>query len=116
VPTRDLGASAEDLAARHLARLGYRIVARNYRTRSGEIDLVGMDGSVLCFIEVRARTSADFGSPEETVGGRKQRRIILAAQHYLATQVRGEPACRFDVVGVDLKTEAVRLVKSAFEL
>ena len=98
---REEGARAEDLAARFLSARGYRILHRNHQIRSGELDLVAQapDGT-LCFVEVRARASAGFGSPAETVTHAKRRRLISAARHYLATHVRGEPPCRFDVVEV----------------
>jgi putative endonuclease len=99
---RDDGSRAEDLAARHLERLGYRLLHRNYLVRSGEIDLVvrAPDGT-LCFVEVRARADVAHGRPAETVSSAKQRRIVSAARAYLAAHVRGaEPPCRFDVVEV----------------
>jgi putative endonuclease len=99
---RDDGTRAEDLAARHLERLGYRLLHRNYQVRSGELDLVvrAPDGT-LCFVEVRARADVAHGRPGETVTFAKQRRVIAAARAYLAAHVRGEePACRFDVVEI----------------
>ena len=88
-------------AAAHLLRSGgYRIVARNHRCRRGEIDLIAEKGEVLVFVEVRTRSTALFGGPEETVGARKQQRVIAAARDYLA-QRRGPPrAARFDVIAV----------------
>ncbi len=95
-----LGALGEDAAVDLLRRGGYRIVARNHRCRRGEIDVVAEKGEVLVFVEVRTRASALFGGPEETVDGRKQRRVIAAARDFLA-QRRGPPrALRFDVIAV----------------
>ena len=91
------GSAAEEAAARFLAREGLRIVARNYRTRMGEIDLVASDGEMLVFVEVRRRSSARFGGAAESVDFRKRLRIESAARHFLARLGR-EPACRFDVV------------------
>jgi putative endonuclease len=112
---RAQGTRYEALAARHLERLGYRLVDRNYTIRSGEIDLVARapDGT-LCFVEVRARADASFGTPAETISAEKRRRIVTAARHYLATKVRGEPPCRFDVVAIT--GEHVEHIPDAFRL
>jgi putative endonuclease len=94
------GALGEQAAAQLLVKSGYRIVARNHRCRSGEVDVIAEKGEVLVFVEVRTRATAAFGGPEETVGGRKQRRVIAAARDFLA-QRRGPPrAARFDVIAV----------------
>ena len=90
---------AEDLALSRLERQGLLLIARNYACRGGEIDLIMRDGATLVFVEVRHRTRPEFGSPEETIGIGKQRRLVLAAQHYLVRH----PAwaswpMRFDVV------------------
>ena len=95
-----LGAGAERDAERFLERHGLAIVARNYRTRFGEIDLVARDGATLVFVEVRLRSSDRFGGGAESIGAHKRRRIVAAARHYLA-RVRPEPPCRFDVVTLD---------------
>ena len=95
-----IGASAEHDAARFLERRGLAIVARNYRTRFGEIDLVARDGETLVFVEVRLRSSARFGGGAESIGAAKRRRIVAAALHYLMG-VRPQPRCRFDVVTLD---------------
>ena len=95
-----LGAEAEHDAARFLERHGLAIVARNYRTRFGEIDLVARDGETLVFVEVRLRSSERFGGGAESIGGHKRRRIVAAARQYL-TRLRPEPPCRFDVVTLD---------------
>jgi putative endonuclease len=91
------GGEAEGDAARFLERHGLRLVARNYRTRFGEIDLIAMDGEVLVFVEVRMRSSGRFGGALESVTAGKQRRIASAAGHFLQ-RYPGEPRCRFDVV------------------
>jgi len=93
-----LGRKAEALAVAHLRKQGLRIEERNFRCRLGEIDLVARDGATLVFVEVRSRTSAEFGLPEESVGHRKQQRLRRIAQVYL--QGRGETTVRFDVVSV----------------
>jgi putative endonuclease len=93
------GQAAEDLALAHLRAQGLRLVTRNYRTPHGEIDLVmeGRDG--LVFVEVRLRRRDDFGSAAESVDARKQRRLRLSAEHYLARGGCTKP-CRFDIVAV----------------
>lgn len=106
-----LGAEAEDRAAEYLAHRGLRPVARNFRCRGGEIDLVMRDGPVLVFVEVRARKGAGFGGAAESITATKQARIILAARHYLARHGLDVP-CRFDAVLLD--DGDMRWVKNAF--
>ena len=93
------GARAEEQAARFLAGRGLKILARNYRCRGGEIDRVCRDGATLVFVEVRLRTNRDFGGAAASITPAKQRRIVLAASHYLAGKPL--PACRFDAVLLD---------------
>lgn len=97
---QNLGKIGEDLACRELERLGYAILARRYRTRLGEIDIVADDGGTLVFVEVKARADDRCGSPAEAVTWRKQRRLALMAADYLARNRVPERPCRFDVVGV----------------
>lgn len=98
---RLLGQSAEDRACAELLARGMRLVARNYRVRGGEIDLIlrAPDGT-LVFVEVRARSHDAFGGAAASIGARKRERIRLAARHYLA-RLPQEPQCRFDVVTLD---------------
>ena len=91
------GQEAEDAACRFLKGHGYDIVARNWRCRFGEIDIVARDGPVLVFVEVKARTGTGHGGPEAAVDRHKQRRLITTAGHFLA-QTGCELAARFDVV------------------
>jgi putative endonuclease len=98
---RGLGQRWERLAERHLARAGYRIRERNYRGRSGEIDLIAEHVGVLCFVEVKGRSGAGFGAPEEAVTLEKQRRIARAALEYLSRRrLADSMPCRFDVVSI----------------
>ena len=97
---RGVGQEWESLAEKHLKEAGYRIRARNFRTKVGEIDFVAEDGSVLCFVEVKGRRSLRFGAPEEAVNAEKQRRIFRAAQAYLQRERLEETPCRFDVVAI----------------
>ncbi|QIL82022.1 YraN family protein [Diaphorobacter sp. HDW4A] len=113
--TRVQGMFAEDQALAYLQKAGLKLVTRNYRTPGrggGEIDLIMRDrDGTLVFVEVRSRGSAQFGGAGASIGQTKQRRIILAARHYLAALV-AHPPCRFDVVLIE--REPVWL-KSAFD-
>lgn len=96
------GASAETRALRHLQARGCRLVARNWRCRGGELDLVMRDAETLLFVEVRSRARADYGSALESVTARKRAHLILAAQKFLAAHPEhGARAMRFDVVAID---------------
>ena len=104
------GREAEDKAAHYLERHGLRVIERNFRVRGGEIDLICRDGKALVFVEVRQRSRSDFGGAGASITASKQRRIILAAQHYLA----GKPDCdcRFDCVLLD--GERLEWLRDAF--
>jgi putative endonuclease len=96
-----LGKLGEDLAVEELERRGYEILARRYRTRHGEIDIVARDGATIVFVEVKAKETAEFGTAAEAVTVRKQRRVVAMAVDYLArNRLTGHP-CRFDVVAID---------------
>lgn len=97
---RERGREGEALAAEYLAARGFRILDRNHRTPRGEVDLVCRDGAVLCFVEVRSRTSDAQGGPEETVGVRKARRVVAAATDWALGHGGLEQEIRFDVVAV----------------
>ena len=112
-PAQTAGSSGEDEAARLLARHGLEIVARNYRTRLGEIDLVARDGATLVFVEVRQRASGGFGGALESITAAKRRRLVAAARHYLSKLTR-EPPCRFDVVTVEAGESA--WLRGAFDV
>ncbi len=115
--TRERGRSAEDAAAAWLEVRGYRLVARNHATRRGEVDLVCLEGGVLCFVEVRSRSRLDYGTPAESVGVRKARRIVAAATDWALRHGGLEQPMRFDVVGVDLSGDEPRfeLFRGAFD-
>jgi putative endonuclease len=109
---QSIGAEAEQRAAEYLAHRGLAMVARNYRCRGGEIDLVMRDGPVLVFVEVRARSVSRFGGAAESITMRKQARVILAARHYLARHGLDVP-CRFDALLLD--GDRMEWIRSAFE-
>jgi putative endonuclease len=96
----DEGARAEALAARFLVSQGLAIVARNFRTRMGEIDIVARDREMLVFVEVRKRRSAAYGGAIASITGAKRMRLMAAANAYLA-MIGKEPPCRFDAVLID---------------
>lgn len=106
------GAAAEDRAAAYLTQQGLKLVARNFRCRGGEIDLIMRDGASLVFVEVRARARADFGGAAASITAAKQARIILAARHYLA-QHRVDAPCRFDAVLI--QSGQLQWLRAAFE-
>ena len=91
------GAAAEALAAEFLQARGLKIVARNYRCRGGEIDLIASDGDTLIFVEVRLRSDAAFGGAGESITAAKKKRLRFAAAHYLS-RLSQEPPCRFDAI------------------
>ena len=96
-----LGKSAEDRAVRELTQLGYAVLARRYRTRHGEIDIIARDGDVTVFVEVRARSSAQRGTAAESVTPLKQNRLVRMAADYAARHRLTDRPCRFDVVCID---------------
>lgn len=112
------GAAAEALAARHLERHGLTIIARNVRCRGGEVDLVADDGRSLVFVEVRLRKNGRFGGAAASITASKQRRVILAAQHWLAGDGRrhANRACRFDAILLDgLDAARIEWIRGAFD-
>lgn len=109
---RNRGDSAEALAASFLQRRGLKILARNYRCRFGEIDLVAESGPVLVFVEVRARRSEAFGGPAESITAAKRHRLVAAARHYLAAT--GERPARFDVVLMRGEPPQIEWIADAF--
>ena len=107
------GREAETLAARYLESYGQRVLERNFLVRGGEIDLICRDGKTVVFVEVRLRSRKDFGGAGASITATKRRRIIHAAQHYLA----GKPECdcRFDCVLLDaLDMNRIEWIKNAF--
>jgi len=117
-----LGRRGERCAVRALRRRGYRVVARNYRTRLGEIDVVARDGGTLVFVEVKTRRSTDAIAPEDSVGDRKQRHIHRVAQQYMRERdLPDDTDCRVDVVSVTMPDRwwarpRVEVFRDAFEV
>lgn len=95
------GRKSERHAEQFLRAQGLTLVKRNFRCKTGEIDLIMRDDSGLVFVEVRHRSSSQFGTGAETVDWRKQQRLVRAASHFLVTHPRyNECSCRFDVVAI----------------
>ena len=93
-----LGERGERIAARFLKRLGYGIIARNYRCPAGEIDIIALDQDTVVFVEVKTRSSTGEPFPESQVNYHKQRQLTRVARTFLAARGSQDPPCRFDVV------------------
>jgi putative endonuclease len=115
---QSLGRRGEDLACAELEKRGYVIVDRRFRTRCGELDIVARDGGVLVFVEVKARSGGNFGTPFESVTSKKRQRLSQMAVSYLFLKRLAGVACRFDVVSIieQQGTQTVELVRGAFDM
>ena len=118
---QQFGRAAEAAATQQLTRDGWTILGRNVRVGRGELDLIVRRGTVLAFVEVKARRSAAFGAPEDAVGVRKRRQVARLAELWLASRpwaLRGVSDVRFDIVAVDASTHPamVRHLPGAFTL
>lgn len=113
-----LGIAGEDLACQELERRGYVILARRYRRRSGELDIIARDGATLVFVEVKARQDHAFGAGAEAVIALKRRRMARVAIEYMLHQHIGECPCRFDVVSIHLDdgVAAIEVFQNAFDV
>ena len=101
IPDRiTLGKSGETYACRELERRGYAILARRFRTRMGELDIVARDGETLVFVEVKARRSIRFGTPADAVTWHKRQRLLRMAAEYVLLRGVANANCRFDVISV----------------
>jgi putative endonuclease len=98
----------EDLACAELRRRGYAILARRYRTRYGEIDVIAREGEAVVFVEVKARRDETFGGGSAAVTAWKQQRIVRMATDYLARHGLIEAPCRFDVITVQFDAAGPR--------
>jgi putative endonuclease len=115
--TKPLGEAGEELAARRLRELGYRVLERNYRCPVGEIDCVAVKDRTLVFLEVKARTSSDYGGPLEAVDRRKRRKLTRLAHYYALQKGLSNVPQRFDVVAVWLEggLGRVDVIENAFD-
>ena len=94
------GKTGEDLAVRELERRGYVVVARRYRRRGGELDIIARDGPTLVFVEVKTRQDRAFGDAAESIGFFKRRCMARVAQDYVIRHRLTDCPCRFDVVSI----------------
>lgn len=112
------GKPGEDLACRHLAANGFSILQRNYRCRSGEVDVVAREGDTTVFVEVKERHGASHGEGYESVTFGKRRRFVRAARLYAASHGLDEQPLRFDVISIDWDPQGprVRHDRGAFDV
>ena len=114
-----LGRTGEEIAAAYLQQAGYRVLARNYRQKCGEIDIIAEDNGTLVFVEVKTRNNTSFGTPFAAVTVKKQKQIGRVAQDYLARHELFDRPARFDVVSILLdgnRPPAIELLANAFDL
>jgi putative endonuclease len=113
-----LGKYGEETAVDFLKEQGYEIIARNYKTRFGEIDIIARDKDTLCFVEVKTRHTQRFGLPQEAVTSSKQRQIAKSALAFLKERALLDKKARFDVVSIIYVKDnpQTNLIKDAFEL
>ncbi len=114
-----IGKSGEDIAAAELKRLKYKILARNYVSPYGEVDIVARDKSSLVFVEVKSRVGVKFGYPSEAVDYSKEKKIAETAEYYINTSKRKYKEVRFDIVEVIFENKecslfSVNVIKDAF--
>ncbi|MFN7017234.1 MAG: YraN family protein [Fimbriimonadales bacterium] len=113
-----LGRRGEERAAQYLQAQGYAILARNWRKREGELDIVALEGETLAFVEVKTRRTHTFGAGEESIDLRKQAQLARLAQRFIDEHPNLDfRECRFDVVVIDMTTRPVQLrhYRNAFE-
>lgn len=114
-----LGTFGEDMACSYLESNGYRIIERNFSCKAGEVDIIAMEGDTIAFIEVKCRTSTNYGSPSEAVSYYKQNRIVKTALFFMTKHKIFDYMCRFDVIEVlkegNKDNLCINLIKNAFE-
>jgi putative endonuclease len=111
---KEVGLEGEEKATKTLAREGYRIIEKNYRSPFGELDIIAEEGGYLVFVEVKKRNSPAFGDSFQAITGTKKKHMIKTALFYMKTHKCFDRRVRFDVVGID--SENVKIVKHAFML
>lgn len=118
VERQNTGKTGENCAVAELERRGYAILARRYRTRHGEIDIVAREDETTVFVEVKARATGEFGTAAEAITPWKRRRLVRMATDYLARNGLANHRCRFDVVAIDdvgSPRETITVYSHAFE-
>ena len=115
---KEIGQKGENLAVEYLQKLGYKVLERNYRCKLGEVDIIALNNDTLVFIEVRTRSSLDFGLPQESINRRKRHQISKVALEFMLRKKMKNIPARFDVVAISLEPgkEKVDHIKDAFEL
>jgi len=109
LPKRSLGNIGEEVARLVLEKKNYRIIEQNFKSGTGELDIIASTGKTLVFIEVKTRTSDDYGSPSESIGNTKISRIRKTASWYLAKKNKGGfQDCRFDIIAIMVKKNKIR--------
>ncbi|MDK2984714.1 MAG: putative endonuclease [Clostridia bacterium] len=112
---KKLGNEAEELARRKLISQNYQIIERNFTCKIGEIDIIAKDGDTIVFVEVRSRKNCNYGSPQETVNLKKQRKLRNLAQYYLKINNLMDADCRFDVVAIVVEPQLnIEIIRDAF--
>ncbi|MFZ5639925.1 MAG: YraN family protein [Bacillota bacterium] len=114
---KELGQAGEEAAVNFLTKNGYKILTRNFRCRSGEIDIIARDGDYLVFVEVKTRSGARFGLATEAVNYRKQQRLQKLAAYYILATGNNNVDCRFDVVTIQPDQNYnwnIEIIKNAF--
>jgi putative endonuclease len=112
--TREIGELGERQGLKHLKKAGYKIVEKNFRAIAGEIDIIARDKGDLVFVEIKLRTTSEFGTPGEAVDARKQGKIIRSALQYVKTKKISGANIRFDVLSIGPGEEEINLIKNAF--
>lgn len=112
------GKTGEDMAVDYLRERGYEILERNFRCSFGEMDIIGRQGAVLAFVEVRTRRTDGFGQPLESVGPVKQKKLSRIALFYLQKHRLEGSEARFDVLGITMGSQGtqIELIRDAFDL
>ena len=109
------GADGEKLAASYLISYGYRILAKNFVTEVGEIDIIATDEEYLVFVEVKTRFNTDFGRAAEAVDYAKQKKISLVASQYINKFGLFDVPVRFDVIEIYLQSFEINNIENAFD-
>jgi putative endonuclease len=118
VENKELGRKGEEKAIRFLKKRGYRIIEKNYVCKMGEMDIIAREKDTLAFIEVKTRTSTEFGPPQLAVTEFKQRQLSKVALNFLKEKNIEDMKARFDVVAILLAPEGeeIELIRDAFDL
>lgn len=117
---KSIGDFGEDLAESYLNSLGYKIIERNFSCKTGELDMIGIDGLYIVFIEVKARYDSSYGMPCEAITASKRFKIYKTAQYYIMVKNLHKENFRFDVVEIVLNKNNreynIRIIKNAFQI